>query len=58
MSQLPTPNDMKVVKKEERGGTFASIQFSGWPLDFEVTRIIDYSRILGLIPPCLQENLT
>ena len=37
MAQLPTPVDARVVKKEEKGGVFGAITFSGWPLDFEVS---------------------
>ena len=36
VAKLPTPLDSKVVKKKEKGGTYAAIQFSGWPLDYEV----------------------
>ena len=39
MTQLPTPVDARVVKKEEKGGVFGAITFSGWPLDFEVSRL-------------------
>ncbi|KAK9811083.1 hypothetical protein WJX73_001332 [Symbiochloris irregularis] len=34
---LPNPNDARVTRRAEEGGTVASISFSGIPLDFEVT---------------------
>jgi len=38
VNQLPSPVDSRVLRKSEKGGVYAAVRFSGWPLDYEVVQ--------------------